>query len=307
MSKTNGNGNGKIVAQTIEQALVSRRKLLQEILPKHLTPDRIIKVALLARSRNPKLMTCTVDSLLKAVMAAAELGLEPSGAIGGAHLVPYDNRKTGVCEAQLIVDYRGLIELAKRSGDVLAIESHVIRDGDPYKVRLGLDPVLKHTPRLDGEQGEMVAVYAVARLKDGVCQFDVMSRQDVEKIRGRSRAGQSGPWVTDFEEMAKKTVVRRLCKYLPRSRELAKAIEVENETEGGDAPILDVDMADAEVIPTPKQLEPETQSRMEAIKARIAPQPQSQALPQHSRIIDVAPGESDEEAQQRAKAQGVVT
>ena len=159
-------------------------------------------------------------------MQCAQLGLEPGGALGHAYLLPFENRKKGVTEVQFIVGYRGMIDLARRSGQILSLEARAVYAADKFHVALGLNPDLTHEPAWEADdRGPLRFVYAVAKLKDGGTQFEVMSRAEIERVRAKSRAGQSGPWVDHFEEMAKKTVIRRLFKYLPVSIELAGAVE----------------------------------------------------------------------------------
>src|SRR5262249_4908422 len=195
---------------------------------------------LAATSRSPKLLLCTPMSILNAVVQASQLGLEPGGPLGHAYLVPYEYKrkdgthlKEGTHLCQFIIGYRGLIELARRSGQILGIEAHVVHRNDKFQVRWGLAPLLEHVPNFD-EPGEMVAVYAIGHIREGIAQVEVMTTKQVDAIRARSRAADDGPWVTDYEEMARKTVVKRLTKYLPLSSEFAKAIQVDNEHESGE-------------------------------------------------------------------------
>lgn len=257
----------KAEAKTLGQFLELRATHLARVLPRHLTPERVIKVAAIAWNKTPKLRECDMESIFMAVMQAAELGLEPGGALGHAYLVPYGST------CQLIPGYRGLIELARRSGEIESIEAHIVYERDKFTLRFGLDPKLEHEPFLDGDPGKVRFTYAVAKLKGGAYQFEVMTLAQVERIRERSRAGKNGPWVTDFEEMARKTVIRRLCKYLPLSAEksetLAKALEID-----------DQDYIDVSTEPTPAQAEEKKQSRTDAIKAKIAAQLPSNEAPQ---------------------------
>lgn len=282
-------------AQTIEQMLASRSEFLRSVLPRHITPERLMKVALLARSRNPLLLQCTPESLVKAILQSAEMGLEPSGSVGGAHLVPFKNKHTGHYEATLIPDYRGLIDLARRSGQIRSIEAHVIHERDKYRVRYGSEPILEHEPLLVGETGKMVAVYAVAKLADGATQVEVMTSSAVEAIKNRSRASTSGPWVTDYEAMAKKTVLRQLCKYLPRSRELAEALDLDDASETGVEPLVDLALpADAQAQPKPSR----TEKVKAALAAKATPAPSPSPPTRTSAgIVDVPTGMSEEEAQ----------
>jgi recombination protein RecT len=229
-------------------------KSLAQVAPKHLTPDRITKIALSAISRNPTLLQCTQSSILKAVMAAAELGLEPGGILGHAYLVPFWNTKAGkgrgAFECVLITGYRGKVELARRSGVVASLMARVVFEKDKLEYELGLDERLRHVPFTGaGDPGPMTHVYAIAVMKDGTKLFDVMTAAQVEAIHQRSQSyrtsvskgwKESGPWVTDSLEMARKTVVHRLCKYLPLAPDkpehtpFLKAQAAEDRAESGD-------------------------------------------------------------------------
>jgi len=240
---------------SVKQLLDASKGAIASRLPRHLTPERIIKVALTAANKTPALLACTKESLLMSIMQAAELGLEPGGALGEGYLVPYGK------QCQFIPGYRGLISLARRSGQIVSLEAHVVHAKDSFTFELGLESKLVHVPNLEDENpGPLRFVYAVAKLQGGGVQFEVMSRAQVEAIRKRSKAGSTGPWVTDYEEMARKTVVRRLFKYLPVSVELAQALEIQAAAESGDFAALTVE---AEALPeaTTTQAEPTTNRR----------------------------------------------
>jgi recombination protein RecT len=212
-------------------------------LPKHMTADRLARIALTEVRKVPALARCDQASFLGAIMQCASLGLEPGGALGHAYLIPFENRKKGITEVQFIVGYRGMIDLARRSGQIISIEARAVHQADKFRVSLGLDPRLEHEPAWDADdRGPLRFVYAVAKLHGGGVQFDVMSRAEVEKVRAQSKAGELGPWVTHFDEMAKKTVVRRLFKFLPVSVEIARAVGLDEQAEAGlpqDNPLTD--------------------------------------------------------------------
>lgn len=221
---------------------------MQLALPKHVTADRLARVALTEVRRNPALARCDQISFLGALMTCAQLGLEPGGPLGHAYLIPFENRKANRTEVQFIVGYRGMIDLARRSGQIVSIEARPVYEGDAFEVSLGLASNLRHVPDFDNpnrvQPDKLRFVYAVAKLKDGGVQFEVMSRREVEAVRAQFRAGSSGPWVTHFEAMALKTVVRRLFKWLPISVELATAIEADERVDMGvpqDNPLVDVE------------------------------------------------------------------
>jgi len=203
---------------------------IAQVLPRHITPERVVKMALVAASRQPKLLSCTKESICKAIITASELGLDCSGTLGSGYIIPYGN------EATFIPGYRGLIDLARRSGQISNIQAHVVYKQDFFEFELGTDMKLVHKPHIAADRDEtkaaIVCAYAIAELTDGTRQIEVMTISQIEGIRKRSKAGNSGPWVTDFAEMARKTVVRRLCKYLPLSPELEKALQIDNENDG---------------------------------------------------------------------------
>lgn len=215
-------------------ALLAKAEVKEQIklaLPAHMTPDRLLRIALTEVRRNPKLGGCEQTSLLSAVFQCAQLGLEPGGALGHAYLIPYGR------EVQFQIGYRGMIDLARRSGQIHSIEAHAVYEGDEFQCELGLDSCLNHRPdwensnRSDPEK--LLFAYAVAKLKDGGTQFRVMSRLELEAVRKRSKGGNSGPWRTDFEAMCLKTVVKRLFKWLPISVEMSRAIHQDDNGAAG--------------------------------------------------------------------------
>lgn len=197
--------------------LISGEKFREQValaLPTHLTPERFSRIALNALQRTPKLQDCTQTSLFKCLLDMAAMGIEPDGR--RAHLIPYGS------EVTLILDYKGLLELVRRSGDVVSIRSELVCENDEFSWENG-----KVTHKIDWRKprGEMQAVYAEAVLKSGETQTATMTKDEVEAIRKRSRSGNNGPWSTDYGEMAKKTTLRRLCKLLPLSPEIAEHVD----------------------------------------------------------------------------------
>lgn len=222
VAKAEAGAKSNSPAKTIYDLIESQKAQIARALPRHMTADRLARITLTTIRTNPLLMQCSPQSLLGAVMVCAQLGLEP-GPLGHAYLVPYRNSKTGSYEAQLIIGYRGFIDLARRSGNIVSIVAREVCEGDVFEFEYGLEERLVHKPALSG-RGKAYAYYAVAKYKDGGHTILVMSREDVEKHRMRSRAKDSGPWQTDYDEMAKKTVIRALSKYLPMSIEFARAV-----------------------------------------------------------------------------------
>lgn len=217
---------------TLNEYLAKGESAIRAVVPKHLTPERMIKLVAVSASRQPELLECTPLSIVESLVIASSAGLEVNTPMGLAYLIAYRNGKTQRREAQLIIGYRGLIELARRSGMLVSIEAHVVHERDRFEFAFGLEPKLTHEPYMGGDEvGAPIAVYAVAHLKDGGRQFEVMRIAEVDKIRARSKASNYGPWVTDYEEMAKKTVLKRLCKLLPMSIELSTAVAADNAAE----------------------------------------------------------------------------
>jgi len=200
-------------------------KAMQSIVPKHVTPERMARVCLNAVSRNPKLFQCTPASIVGAIMNCATLGLEPN-LIGHAYLVPFWNNKTNQMEAQFQVGYKGAIELFRRTGEVANITAHEVCKNDVFEVTMGTEEKIVHKPAPWGtDRGEVVGYYSTYRLKDGGYGFCVMSKKEVEKHRdvytkSRNKQGKIfGPWVDNFDEMAKKTCILKMAKYMPISVE----------------------------------------------------------------------------------------
>lgn len=220
--------------KSLAQALDKMKANIAGVATKHLNPEKMVKLALANASRNPLLLQCTPQSILLCVMNASQLGLEPDGLLGQAYLVPYKNNKTGTYEATFIVGYRGLLELARRSGQIETIEAHLVYDSDEFHCEYGLEPKLIHIPSFAKDRGNIRAVYAVARFKEGGHQAEVMTLDEINAIRSRSKSGNYGPWASDFGEMAKKTVLRKLCKTLPLTTEAARVAAADGALEAGE-------------------------------------------------------------------------
>lgn len=200
-------------------------------LPKHLTTERMTRIALTELRKNPKLQECEPMSFIASIMQASQLGLEP-GVLGSCYLIPFNNKTKGIVECTFMPGYRGFIDLARRSGQIVSLTSRAVFKNDVFEYEFGLTENLTHKPCMD-DPGELVAVYAVAKLKDGGHQFEVMSKKQVDKIREGSQGKNHGPWVTHYEEMAKKTVLRKLFKWLPCSVEMQKAVSLDEMQEAG--------------------------------------------------------------------------
>ncbi|MBI6340444.1 recombination protein RecT [Proteus sp. PR00224] len=235
LQKTQGT---EVKTKTKDQQLIhfinqpSMKTQLAAALPRHMTPDRMIRIVTTEIRKTPALANCDMQSFIGAVVQCSQLGLEPGNALGHAYLLPFGNGKatSGQSNVQLIIGYRGMIDLARRSGQIVSISARTVRQGDSFRFEYGLNEDLTHVPG-ENEDSPITHVYAVARLKDGGVQFEVMTNNQIEKVRASSKAGQNGPWVSHWEEMAKKTVIRRLFKYLPVSIEVQKAVILDEKAE----------------------------------------------------------------------------
>jgi len=241
---------------TIMDLFEQMKPAIAQAIPQHMTPERLLRIATTSIRTNPKLRICSPESLLGAVMQCAQLGLEPS-VLGHAYLVPYRNKKKDaqgrdlgwIDEAQFQIGYKGLIELARRTGQISSIMAQAVHEKDEFEYEYGINEKLKHVPA-DGERGPVIKYYAYAKFKDGGYSFLVMSKADIELHRDRfskskNRQGQIyGPWLDHFDEMAKKTVLKALMKYMPISVEFAKAVAADETTKREIAPdmsdVLDV-------------------------------------------------------------------
>ena len=209
--------------KSMQQYIKSMEGEIAKALPSVITPERFTRIVLSAISVNPSLGNCSPQSFLGAMMTSAQLGLEVNTPLGQAYVLPYKNH--GILEAQFQLGYKGLIDLAYRSGEVEVIQAHVVYENDEFSCEYGLDPKLVHKPA-GGDRGEPIKVYAMFKTKSGGYGFEVMSMEDVRKHAAKySKAYGSGfsPWKTNFEEMAKKTVLKRVLKYAPLKSDFVRA------------------------------------------------------------------------------------
>ncbi len=236
-------GTDKMLQKFLAKGFQAQLKLA---MPKSMTPERLSRIIVTECRRTPALLKCSPESFYGAVLQCATLGLEPGNALGHCYLLPFGNGKDkdGRANAQLIIGYRGMIDLARRSGQILSISAYAVHENDEFHYELGLHPDIHHIPTQGAMPGALTYVYAVAQIKDGGVQFEVMSRAEIEAVRSKSPAGKSGPWVSHFEEMAKKTVIRRLFKYLPVSIEAQRAAYADEATDRGET-ITQQDVIDA--------------------------------------------------------------
>jgi recombination protein RecT len=257
--------------EAVRRSLELMKPALALALPPHLTVDRLLRVVLTVLQQTPALLDCDRASLYRAVMTCAQLGLEPDGVLGQAYLVPSRGK------VQLVPGYRGFIALARNSGEVTSINAQAVHRNDRFEYAYGLAERLEHVPA-GGDRGEITHFYAYAKFKDGGHHFDVMSRGEVDAVRDRSesyqayRAGriEDTAWVTGYAEMGKKTVIRRIAKFLPLA--VQKAAALADLYESGHNAALDdlgeliVDLPDVERMPAEKPVPP-PRSRLDAFAA----------------------------------------
>lgn len=204
------------------------------LLPQHIKPERILRLALATVRRTPGLLNCTVPSIMAGLLDAAALGLECNTPLSQAYLIPFKNNKTRTTEAQLVIGYQGLVQLFYNSGKVNTIFANLAREKDIFEYSYGIDEKLKHipSPLPHKDRGSITHFYAYAKMHNDAYRFSVLTAEEVNRIRDdKSQSYQAdkaqSPWTTDYEAMGKKTAVRDLAKWLPRSAEVQKAIEAD--------------------------------------------------------------------------------
>lgn len=247
--------------------IAQNMKALTSALPSHMKPERLARITLTTLQKNPKLLDCTPESFLGCILSCAALGLEPDGLLGQAYLIPYGRTCT------LVPGYKGLVKLARQSGEIATIDAHEVRVGDAFEFHYGMTPRISHTPAQapivesdkgvkgpdrNWRPGAITHFYAVALMKDGTLQFCVMPVWEVDEIRDGSQGYQNAvkyksdnPWISDYAEMGKKTAIRRLCKLLPSSVEkpqLQQAVAIDERADRGLSQDLDL-VADIPALP----------------------------------------------------------
>jgi len=243
--------------KTIIGLLEQMKGEITRCLPKHLTTERMTRIAITELRKNPKLGECDPTSYIAAIMQASQLGLEP-GILGSCYLIPFYNKKFDRYECTFMPGYRGFLDLARRSGQITSLVARAVYEQDEFSYEFGLNEKLIHKPSMD-EKGKLIAVYAVAILKDGGHQFEVMNVKEINIIRDQSKSKNDGPWITNYDEMAKKTVLRKLFKWLPCSIEMQKTVSLDEQQELGIQNIkiaaseeFDINFIDDQEIHSPK-------------------------------------------------------
>lgn len=225
-------------------------KQVMGILPKEVDPKRYLQAATFALTKMPKVLECTPISIMSCVMEASRLGLEIGGIRGECYIVPYNDNKEGKKVAQFILGYQGMLSLLFKTGKVKNIQVKEVYENDTFAFEYGSRAFLMHQPQMETDRGALKAVYAMIELTSGGAPFEVMSKQDIDKIRDMSQdykyKKENSIWGKFYPEMAKKTVIRRLFKYLPLSSDVQRAIQLDEQADIG---IQDLDLIeDAEIV-----------------------------------------------------------
>ena len=287
---------------TVFDFFEKNKDIITKSLPNSITPDRLIGVFTMLLRSSPELMQCSQSSLIASVIQCVQLGLQP-GNVNHVYLIPFNNKqKDGSYkkEVQLIVSVRGMTEMVNRCGKAVVLCASVVKEKDFFEYELGLNPSLRHIPS-KGERGNVIGVYAVAKnLVANEKVFVYLNRDEIEKVKSSSKAGQSqySPWNTWFEAMCEKTAVKRLCKLLPLSvdtqREInadetiktkidEKMVEVPDETEWEDAEISEP-KAEQAPAPAPAAAPASTPAATpEAAAPTPAPEPPAEPPPSKSK------------------------
>ena len=244
---------------------------IAEVLPKNMSSERFFQLAVSAYNSEPKLAQCSTVSVLSCVMKCAALGLEPSAVdgLGRAYILPFRNKKTGRFEAMFMLGYKGMIQLARNSGEIQSISARAVYEGDVFSYAYGLDESLYHEPK--HKSNKLIYTYCVAHFKDGGHYFVVLSREEIEKAKQSSQAGNSGPWATHYDMMAIKTAIRRSFPYLPVSTQAQDAAASDETTPnyGGVLNPIIEQPEPTEVAPLEK---PEPTPHAETVPAGVDPE-----------------------------------
>ena len=209
---------------SIAEMIKAMEPEIKKALPSVITPERFTRMALSATNMNPQLLKCTQMTFLSALMSAAQLGLEPNTPLGQAYLIPRKNH--GVLECQFQIGYKGYKDLFYRNGNAQMVDAHCVYENDEFEYEFGLTPALKHKPAFRN-RGDMIAVYAVWKTSNGGFGFEVMSKEDIDahaEKYSESYKSSYSPWKTNYESMAKKTVLKAALKYAPISSEMARML-----------------------------------------------------------------------------------
>ena len=261
--------NAVTVIDQVRHQLTTMQPQFAAALPKHVSPERFVRVMMTAVQMTPALLNADRRTLFSSAMKASQMGLLPDGREGA--IVTFKD------QAQFMPMVAGIMKMVRNSGEISTWSVQAVYENDNFDFCLGDDEHITHKPTL-ANRGKIIAVYSIVSMKDGEKSREVMSIEDVNSIRARSRSGNSGPWVSDFAEMAKKTVVRRHAKRLPMSTDLDDALRADDEM-----------FMPPESAPAPEQDQAEKPAP--AKRASRLQKVAEQAVPQHDNdgVIDMEP------------------
>ena len=267
MASVNG---GAIAARKNEMANSPKKSMMaliqtmkpqiEKALPSVLTGERFTRMVLTALSTTPQLAECTPASFMGAMMQAAQLGVEPNTPLGQAYLIPYRNH--GKLEASFQLGYKGLIDLAYRSGEITDVSAHEVHENDEFEYELGLNEKLYHKPALKN-RGPVIAYYAVWHTKNGGHGIFVASVDDIRaysKKYSKAAGSSYSPWSTNFDAMAKKTVLKQALKYAPLKTEFVRGVAADGTIKSfkdASSDILDAPDENTYEAPEPENVTPE--------------------------------------------------
>lgn len=242
----------------IKQVFATNQNRMVRLVPKNAgDPNRLISIAFSTIAYDSKLVLCTPESLFGGVLETLKLGLTIGGPAQESWLVPFKNGKTGNLEATLIIGYQGYRNLIDRSRAVIDLHPRAVYANDDFDFEFGSNPRVHHKPYWAvgrAEQGDFIAAYAVARLRGGGVQLEVMPKAEIDAHRARSRAGKDGPWVTDYVPMALKTTIRKISKYLPKaSFEMARALDLDERADMGTSQGFELGDIDLSAVTAPPE------------------------------------------------------
>lgn len=265
--------------EAMRGTLVKMQPEFQAALPPQIPVEKFIRTTLTAVQMNPELLGADRRSLLGACMKAAQDGL----LLDGREAAPVIFRTKEGPKVQYMPMVGGILKKIRNSGELASISAHVVYDKDHFEYELGDNENIVHKPFLGEDRGKPIAVYAVAKTKDGAIYREVMSVADVDKVRQASRAKDAGPWVQWWDEMAKKTVIRRMAKRLPSSADVDQVLQSDNDASG----FVQIERREAvNITPVPEA----QQAPLSRLKASMGQAP--------AETIDAATGEiTQEEAQ----------
>ena len=275
---------------TIKDMLSQYQDQIAMALPQHMTPERVIQLATTVIAANPKIKDCTPQTVIGCVMQSSILGLDLTPQLGQCFLIPRNNGKTGLKEATFMIGYKGYLQLIRRSGDILSIYAHVVRENDFFKYELGLDQKLEHIPaRMN--RGALEYVYAVAKLKTGETVFEVMDKEQVMHAKASSASANRSDsvWNSDEESMWRKTGIRKIQNYLPLSTEFFKASVTDGAAINVGMFTKEAEGLDVTQIEPEYEVEPEPEIIPEPVQAPKPAPTQPQPEPEQAQVASKKP------------------